>query len=357
MEAKMHVPVDRQTCHVIPDTNRTTRRIRLGVIIIALFVLLSTQATAASFDCKKASTWVEKTVCSDEVLSQFDDQLAKAYHDALASLSPEGQKETKEYQRKWLKDISSYNKAQLKLHFDDNAKYQQWDYALKFAYENRIKQLQESLIKFPDRIFRNVYVHYSKSAKTCPYRVVTRNITYPQIENPRNENEKSWNNFLSKQAIDNFKYDGDCENSTDEYVISFSNKQLISVKRMNSTLTQDALIPARAAAVSISWLLEEKRELQSADLFDDKTDWRDKLEALASAKLEAQMAAQEETRAIHSSELMYKVTSPSEWVILPAGLGFGFFEFYLEGYSIFITIDWKTLTPYLSKKGRSLIYD
>ena len=57
----MHVPVDRQTCHVIPDTNRTTRRIRLGVIIIALFVLLSTQATAASFDCKKASTWVEKT--------------------------------------------------------------------------------------------------------------------------------------------------------------------------------------------------------------------------------------------------------------------------------------------------------
>jgi hypothetical protein len=28
MEAKMHVPVDRQTCHVIPDTNRTTRRMQ-----------------------------------------------------------------------------------------------------------------------------------------------------------------------------------------------------------------------------------------------------------------------------------------------------------------------------------------
>ncbi|MGP8014939.1 MAG: hypothetical protein ACLPP9_11135 [Smithella sp.] len=27
MEAKMHVPVDRQTCHVIPDTNQTARLI------------------------------------------------------------------------------------------------------------------------------------------------------------------------------------------------------------------------------------------------------------------------------------------------------------------------------------------
>jgi DNA-directed RNA polymerase specialized sigma subunit len=56
-------------------------------VVIALFGLLSTQATAASFDCNKAASWVEKSVCSNAELSKLDDQLAKSYHDALASLS------------------------------------------------------------------------------------------------------------------------------------------------------------------------------------------------------------------------------------------------------------------------------
>src|SRR5208337_1331573 len=82
--------------------------------IIALFGLLSTQANAASFDCKKAASWVEKTVCSNPQLSKLDEQMAKAYHDALASLSPEGQKETKQYQKQWLDTLSPYCKACVK---------------------------------------------------------------------------------------------------------------------------------------------------------------------------------------------------------------------------------------------------
>jgi uncharacterized protein len=80
------------------NQNRRLRWIKLSIIIV-LFGLLSTQALAASFDCNKATTWVERSVCSDAELSKLDEQLAKAYHDALASLSPEGQKETKQYQR------------------------------------------------------------------------------------------------------------------------------------------------------------------------------------------------------------------------------------------------------------------
>ena len=86
-------------------------KISIGIIIIALFGLLSAQATAASFDCKKAATWVEKTVCSNPELSKLDEDLAKAYSDALASLSPEGQQETKQYQKQWLKEISPYCEA------------------------------------------------------------------------------------------------------------------------------------------------------------------------------------------------------------------------------------------------------
>ncbi len=56
-----------------------------------LFVLLAVSilpfvgaAQAASFDCTKAATSVEKTICADPVLSQADDQLAETYGAALA---------------------------------------------------------------------------------------------------------------------------------------------------------------------------------------------------------------------------------------------------------------------------------
>jgi uncharacterized protein len=347
----MHVPVDRQTCHVIPDTNRAARRIRLVVIIIALFGLLSTQANAASFDCKKAATWVEKTVCSNPELSKLDEQMAKAYHDALASLSREGQKETRQYQKQWLKEEAPTCKK------DEPADSVE---CLKDIYEKRIKQLQHSLIKFSDRIFRNVYLHYSGPEKTCPDGWVTDDRTYPQIEDPRDENEKFWNNYLSKQATDHFKYTKACQNTNDEYSVTFSNKHLISVEFMRSMYVQGAGFPLQAYAVSLSWLLESKRELQASDLFDDKKDWPNKIAALASQKLQEKKIAQklkQDHRTISPSRLISKITSPSEWVISKDGLGLGFFEFYMKGFSIFITIDWKTLSPYLSKKGHSLIYD
>jgi uncharacterized protein len=129
------------------------RRLCWGKMFIAVVLfggLLSTQAVAASFDCKKAASWVEKTVCANPELSKLDDEMAKAYSNALANLSPEGQKETKQYQRQWLNEISSYSKAKLKLDFDNRGKA---EVVLKFAYEDRIEQLQQSLVKFPDRIF------------------------------------------------------------------------------------------------------------------------------------------------------------------------------------------------------------
>jgi uncharacterized protein len=82
----------------MPNQNRYLYWERLFITII-LFGLLSTQTNAASFDCHKATTWLEKTVCSNPELSKLDEELAKAYHDALTSLSPEGQQETKQYQR------------------------------------------------------------------------------------------------------------------------------------------------------------------------------------------------------------------------------------------------------------------
>jgi uncharacterized protein len=329
-------------------------------IIIVLFGLLSTQATAASFDCHKATTWLEKTVCSNPELSKLDDELAKAYHDALASLSPEGQEETKQYQRQWLKELSPFCKARAQFEFDDDTAK-----CLKNYYEERIKALKGILIKFSDRIFRKVYIDDSKIDKTCENNVyVDIGLMYPQIENPRDENEKFWNDLISQKAIDKYKKSREvCTDISSWFSVSFSNRHLISCE--NSAYIYEHGAPHGYTNGSfLNWLLEARRELQLVDLFDDKTDWRNKLAALITQK-KGELEAGYGSRYIAPGEDLDsglididKIDPSSDWLISKEknGLAFRFDQWNSNQY-VLVAIDWGTLDPYLSKNGRSLIHD
>lgn len=69
-------------------------------LLFALF-LTSPSLLAASFDCTKATTSVEKLICNNEDISSLDDQLAKSYKSALEKTSDkEGFKKA---QVEWLK--------------------------------------------------------------------------------------------------------------------------------------------------------------------------------------------------------------------------------------------------------------
>jgi len=68
-----------------------------------LLALLSSPAAAASFDCAKAATAVEKIVCADKGISALDDELNRLYQQRLAvALDQEGMKSM---QRNWLKAL------------------------------------------------------------------------------------------------------------------------------------------------------------------------------------------------------------------------------------------------------------
>ena len=64
------------------------------------FLGLMPSAWAATFDCNKASTFVEKAICSDSRLTSIDDQLGRLYKDALAASS--NSSALKAGQRAWL---------------------------------------------------------------------------------------------------------------------------------------------------------------------------------------------------------------------------------------------------------------
>lgn len=78
------------------------RRQWLCGMMFTLFCLLWPLATqAASFDCAKASTKVEKMICGDAELSKLDEELGKAYGEALQKASDPAA--LRQQQRKWLK--------------------------------------------------------------------------------------------------------------------------------------------------------------------------------------------------------------------------------------------------------------
>lgn len=61
-----------------------TSKIRMNKIIWTFTcILIAVSAHAASFDCAKASTKVERMICKDKDLSHLDDTLSRAYTHAL----------------------------------------------------------------------------------------------------------------------------------------------------------------------------------------------------------------------------------------------------------------------------------
>jgi len=71
----------------------------MGILFSLLFML--TTAQAASFDCEKAVSKIEKLICSDDELSKLDESLNKAYLQALERADIKQQ--IIESQREWLK--------------------------------------------------------------------------------------------------------------------------------------------------------------------------------------------------------------------------------------------------------------
>ena len=60
-------------------------------------ITLATNASAASFNCHKASTKVEHAICEDKYLSQKDGEMGRVYHKALKHA------DIKHEQRDWVK--------------------------------------------------------------------------------------------------------------------------------------------------------------------------------------------------------------------------------------------------------------
>jgi uncharacterized protein len=74
------------------------------LIILALLFSLATITQSASFDCAKAATIIEKSICSDAALSRLDGELGEIYALLRSQLSGEEAKKLKRDQVKWIQE-------------------------------------------------------------------------------------------------------------------------------------------------------------------------------------------------------------------------------------------------------------
>ena len=75
----------------------------LGIV----FITFTCAAQAASFDCKKAQSKMEKTICDNPNISKLDEELAENYQAAKGKLSAEAQKIFTAGQRSWVKFLAA----------------------------------------------------------------------------------------------------------------------------------------------------------------------------------------------------------------------------------------------------------
>lgn len=71
----------------------------LSALLFSLLIITPGQADAASFDCGKASTLVEKAVCADPELSALDEEMAGRYR-IISAMTPD--RDAKKEQLYWL---------------------------------------------------------------------------------------------------------------------------------------------------------------------------------------------------------------------------------------------------------------
>lgn len=73
------------------------------VLLSLILFIAAPDVHAASFDCKKAKTTIEKMICSDEEVSKFDEELDRMYKKALALVSYKAQ--MKKQQQEWIRTL------------------------------------------------------------------------------------------------------------------------------------------------------------------------------------------------------------------------------------------------------------
>lgn len=152
-------------------------------IVIMLTCLTATLAYSASFDCAKASTKMEKTICGDSKLSVLDEQLAKIYAETKKQIKddvPSSNKLTKS-QREWLAGLRKKTNGADPCVVNKRC--------LINGYQKRIKELQNWMPATNSNDHSEKLVMQRLSGQLEKLKIIARKSKAPQISETLSANK------------------------------------------------------------------------------------------------------------------------------------------------------------------------
>ncbi len=334
------------------------RRLRfcpLGIPAAALVFFLAPASSAASFDCGAAAAPRERLICGDPDLSRDDDALAAAFKAALAALSEAGKVGLRNDQRRWIRFTDIVCATNRK--GDEPAPRSSSTECLKTEYHERQKELKTAVVKGGDIVIRRVDL-FKAAASPEPHETgahpnfTTTQISYPQIDNPRDAGEELWNNLIAENAgTTEYLADGDAENEDYwvHYVLGSVSPTMISV--MLYTYDYPHGTPhGMGSEEGIAWLLREGRALRGDDVFARGQPWKPALARLVFDKAKSEDG--DDFPIKRPGALQAAAADPRHWLINDRGLTvhFRFTELNMSGVGVGgveVEIPWSALKPYV----------
>jgi uncharacterized protein len=230
-------------------------------IVILLMSLWTGAGVAASFDCSKARSSMEKAICGNAQLSLLDVELASAYKNARLKLSPISNTILVTGQRSWLRFISTY------CLIDTNARPVSMPEATRClidAYKDRIKDLAKTGEIFgPFKTFTAIDHHIRVTKEKEAVYIVKR--TFIQVDDAKPEG-KNLNNYLSFKE----KADLPDERGTESYDVTL--KQISPdwlYKQVFSEVMTGAYPTSNTECGLFS--IKQSRPLKISDIFEGNT--------------------------------------------------------------------------------------
>ncbi|MGN6489693.1 MAG: DUF3298 domain-containing protein [Devosia sp.] len=330
----------------------------MRMILAGLLVLGAVPAAeAASFSCDRASTPVEKAICSNPELSRRDEVLAKAYATALGGLSDEARTAVQAGQRAWLDYAGLACTTDARPFSAPLTEDQQA--CLGTVYRARIDDLAQSRMQGDWRFYPVTRYDLVDDPDPDAYQgVATKEISSPRIDDD-SEVAATFNQLMD-DADDRARPDPQSEDyrtsdTTESTVVDGVNTHRISLRTTSYWMGHGAA-HGNYAITYAHYLTDEERLLEAADLFTGEG-WEAALGQLALAELDRTVEGGiwDESRA----DVPGLAADPSRWRLTDAGLEIVFQPYEVTAYAAgapTVTIGWDKLAEYLSENYSELLY-
>lgn len=306
-------------------------------------------ASVPSFDCARAASAREKTICSDPALSALDGQLGRLYQEKQKLLSPQGASLLQDSERGWLRFIGVVCTS-------DGPKNKLWltqGFCLTRQYNDRIRELQQ-VEQVGPFVFNRVDIYTAQpsgdetGSATGFY---VQHVAYPQIDNPRSPEVRAWN----QETVHSLSTDGDCGSGDDDvgYKVGYANTRFISVEWTDSIYCHGAAHGQWSITANNTVLSSGVRALTAEDLFGSGGAWISALKnhfwaALTKAGWNPPKNNQTEVK----KELESVFVQTDRWLFTKDGLQVAFAAYEGGCYACTpqpATVPWSDLRPLLRK--------